>query len=379
MELMYINFLRRLSRHRVLMHLLFWAAVLLFFNFVFRLGRTVTKTLIDSILFLPGHLLFVYSLNYFLFPRYVLKGKLLQAFAGLFVILAIALFYMRFADVYYIHYSGSGRLWKPDYFPRAIYSLFSVGWIAVTIRLVKYWYIEKETQHRLEKEKLTVELQLLRSQLHPHFLFNTLNSLYALTLESSKAAPGAVLQLSSLLRYILYECNDPLVSLNQEIDSLKHYIQLEKMRFGERLEISLSFTGDLANRSIAPLLFLPFVENSIKHGISEQLDKSWISLHLHVEGQTLTFKLINSRASETAPGSATRPPVARLVAPATPRSSGLGLLNVRRRLDLLYPDCHILKLTPDEDTFMVSLTIHFDTPHQITQTPHYYETSMSVG
>ncbi len=262
-----------------------------------------------------------------------------------------------------------------------IYSLFSVGWIAVTIRLVKYWYIEKETQHRLEKEKLTVELQLLRSQLHPHFLFNTLNSLYALTLESSKAAPGAVLQLSSLLRYILYECNDPLVSLNQEIDSLKHYIQLEKMRFGERLEISLSFTGDLANRSIAPLLFLPFVENSIKHGISEQLDKSWISLHLHVEGQTLTFKLINSRAPETPPGwphdhDGAGPAVP---GPAAPRSSGLGLLNVRRRLDLLYPDCHILKLTPDEDTFMVSLTIHFDTPHKITQTPHYYETPMSVG
>ncbi len=101
MELMYINFLRRLSRNRILMHLLFWAAVLLFFNFVFRLGRPVIKTLIDSILFLPGHLLFVYLLNYFLFPRYVLKGKLLQAFLGLLVILAIALFYMRFADVYY--------------------------------------------------------------------------------------------------------------------------------------------------------------------------------------------------------------------------------------------------------------------------------------
>lgn len=352
------------------MHLLFWAAVLFFFNFVFRLGRTITKTLIDSILFLPGHLLFVYSLNYFLFPRYVLKGKLLQAFAGLFVILAIALFYMRFADVYYIHYSGSGRLWKPDYFPRAIYSLFSVSWIAVTIRLVKYWYIEKETQHRLEKEKLTVELQLLRSQLHPHFLFNTLNSLYALTLESSKAAPGAILRLSSLLRYILYECNAPLVSLHQEIDSLKHYIELEKMRFGDRLEISLSFTGDLANRSIAPLLFLPFVENTIKHGISEQLDKSWVSLHLHVEGQTLTFKLINSRTPQTGPGSATRP--------AAPRSSGLGLLNVQRRLALLYPDRHMLKLTPDEDTYMVTLTIHFDSP-QIIQTPHHYETQMSVG
>ncbi len=376
-ELMYISFLRQLSRQRVLMHLLFWAAVLAFFNFVFRLGQPVLKTLIISIEFLPGHMFFAYSLNYFLFPKYVLKGKLVSAFIGLLVILAIALFYMRFADVYIIHYSHSTRLWMPGMFPRVIYSLFSVGWIAVTIRLVKYWYIEKETQHRLEKEKLTVELQLLRSQLHPHFLFNTLNSLYALTLERSKEAPDAVLQLSSLLRYILYECEAPLVPLSKEIESIRHYIQLEQMRFGDRLEVSLRFTGDLADRSIAPLLFLPFVENSIKHGIGEQLDKSWISLHLHVEGQTLSFKIINSRDPQEAahPPEAAGPRTAAL----SPRSSGLGLANVRRRLDLLYPDHHTLKLIPDEDTFTVILTIDLPQKGQITLIPHNYEAQVSVN
>src|SRR6201999_3515309 len=103
-------------------------------------------------------------------------------------ILVICLFYLRFADVYITHYSGTTDLWSRYNYPRAMLALFAIGWIGVTIRLVKKWYLEKEIQHRLEKEKLTVELQLLRSQLHPHFLFNTLNSLYAMTLERSTEA-----------------------------------------------------------------------------------------------------------------------------------------------------------------------------------------------
>ena len=214
-ETMYINFLRRMVRRRLLMHLLFWLAITVYCFYVFRNGRPIGRTLEINLGFLPGHMIFVYSLNYFLFPRYVLKGKFFSAFVGLVVILAISLCYLRFADVYIIHYSGDTRMWGRYNYPRAMLALFSTGWIAVTIRLVKKWYVEKEIQHRLEKEKLTVELQLLRSQLHPHFLFNTLNSLYAMTLERSAEAPEAVLQLSSLLRYILYECNDPVVPLCQ--------------------------------------------------------------------------------------------------------------------------------------------------------------------
>ena len=361
-ELMYINFLKRLLRQRLLMHLLFWIAVTIFCFFVFRLGQPVGRTLRINLGFLPGHMIFVYSLNYFLFPRYVLKGKFFSAFLGLLVILLVALIYQNFADVYITHFSGKKTLW-PYNWPRATYALFSIGWIAVTIRLVKNWYVEKEIQYKLEKEKLTVELQLLRSQLHPHFLFNTLNSLYAMTLERSTEAPEAVLQLSSLLRYILYECNDPVVPLRQEIKSLQDYIALEKMRFGDRLDVSLNFSGDIDNRTIAPLLFLPFVENSIKHGISESPDQSWISLHLYVDGPTLSFKLINSRdpgPSDAAAGQAAprRVPAAPRRIPAAPRRvPGLGLLNVQRRLNLLYPDRHTLLLVPEEDTFMVSLTL----------------------
>src|ERR1700753_2576381 len=176
-ELGYVEFINKLSGYRVLMHVLFWFAAIIFFFIVFNRDDDPLHTLRDSLGFLPGHMIFVYSLLYFLLPRYVLKGKIVLAVLGLLVILSVSLFYMRLADVYFIHYSGSDRLWLPRNFARSIFAIFSVGWIAVTIKLVKYWYLEKEVQQRLEKEKLIVELQLLKSQLHPHFLFNTLNSL----------------------------------------------------------------------------------------------------------------------------------------------------------------------------------------------------------
>jgi sensor histidine kinase YesM len=346
-ELMYVKFINKVSRHRILMHVFFWLAVTIFFFFVFNRGGRPQDTLLDALGFMPGHMIFVYSLNYFLFPRYVLKGKMLSAVLGLLVILAISLFYMRVADVYLLHYSGYRKLWIVTNFPRGIFAVFSVGWIAVSIKLVKRWYLEAEVRRKLEKEKLIVELQLLKSQLHPHFLFNTLNSLYSLTLENSPQAPQIVLKLSALLRYILYECNTPYTLLSKEIENIRNYIELEQNRFRERLDISLSFTGDIANRTIAPLLLLPFVENSIKHGIGEQLDKSWVHLHLHVEADTLTFRLINSRDDHPH---------------ADPQAHGLGLQNVQRRLNLLYPGLHTLKLVSEEDTYMVFLTLRFIIP-----------------
>jgi len=341
-ELMYITFLKRVSRQRIFQHVLFWLCSLVLFNFVFRYGRPPSEALVNSIGFLPSHFLFVYSLNYFLFPRYVLKGRIKASILGLLVILSLSLLYVRIADVYILHYTGYHRLWLPQNFPHSIYALFSVGWVAVTIKLVKKWYQEKERQQQLEKEKLVVELQLLKSQLHPHFLFNTLNSLYAFSLEKSDQTPRLVLKLSALLRYILYECNAAQIPLETEIGIVNNYLQLESMRFGERLDYSLQFTGDTNNKSIAPLLLLPFVENAIKHGIGKQTGLSWISLQGHVDNDTLHFKLINSRDED----------------PSSPHATGgLGLQNVKKRLELLYPGDHTLKITADEDTWQVNLVI----------------------
>ena len=362
---MYIRFIDRISRQRVLSHVLFWAAVTAFFFFVFG-GRMLNPlhTLSINLGFMPGHLIFTYSLMYVLVPRFIGKKNIYFSLFLFLVILFVALMYGRVVDVYWLHYSPFRRVWVPMAFPRMIFAFFSVGWIAVSIKLLKYSYFEKEARQQLEKEKLTVELELLKAQLHPHFLFNTLNNLYSLTLEGSSQAPRAVLQLSALLRYMLYECNKPTADLGKEIEVLQTYLALEKFRFRERLEISASFTGDIDNQPIAPLLLLPFVENAVKHGTGEQLDKRWMSLHLHVAKDILTFKLINSTGINEAA-----------------RTGGLGLPNVRRRLSLLYPD-HQLKIISDEDTFMVSLTLKLsgskEAVHFHPVQNDFYETEMPV-
>jgi sensor histidine kinase YesM len=353
-ELMYIKFLTRLSRQRILLHILFWMAVIVFCFFVFHTSRSPWRVLATTLGFLPGHMLFAYSLNYYLFPRFVLKGRGAGTVIGFLGILIICLLYLQVSDVYFIHYSRNKTIWNFWGYPRCIYALFSTGWVAVTLRLVRHWYHEKERQQQLEKEKLMVELQLLKSQLHPHFLFNTLNSLYAFSREKSDQAPLIVLKLSSLLRYILYECSAPLIPLGTEIDIIKSYLHLESMRFGERLDCSLQFTGDLDNKLIAPLILLPFVENSIKHGTSQRLETSWLSLHLNVEGNNLSFNLVNSRDDQQSP---------------IGNAGGLGLGNVKKRLELLYPGTHTLKCTADEDTWQVNLNIRL-TPAETTMAPH---------
>jgi len=365
-ELMYIKFLDRLFRQRVLMHVLFWTAVTGFFYLVFRdENRSAGRTLIVNLGFLPGHLIFAYSMMYWVIPRFLLKRKMALSVTYTLLFLAAGLFYLRLADTYLVHYSRFGRIWVPRSFPRSIFALFSVAWIAVSIKLAKYWYREKEIQQRLEREKLTVELQLLKAQLHPHFLFNTLNNLYSLTLESSPQAPRAVLQLSSLLRYMLYECNEPVTLLTKEIGMLRIYLALEKSRYRGRLEISASFTGDIADQLISPLLLLPFVENAVKHGTRQELGQCWISLQLHVERRLLTFKLTNSSAASK-----------------SMEGEGLGLQNVRRRLEVLYPD-HQLKIIPGEDCFTVSLTLPVAPvdEQQLFQSSrtYFYETEMPVG
>jgi sensor histidine kinase YesM len=374
---MYSAFLHRLSRQRVLQHILFWLGVTVFFYFVFGRNFDFSQTLLNTIGFMPGHMIFVYSLIYLLIPHLIFKRRMYAAIPVFILILAVSLLYLRIADVYFLNYSGYPHLWMPSNFPRSTSVLFSVGWIAVSIKLVKYWYAEKEMRQKSEKEKLTAELQLLRSQLHPHFLFNTLNNLYSLTLEKSSQAPQAILKLSSLLRYILYESDEPAVPIVKEIEILQDYIGLEQIRYGERLELSTRFTGDMGSKQIAPLLLLPFVENCFKHGVSEELDACWISLHLHVGDERLDLKLINSC----------------LPADGQTAANGLGLQNVQRRLNLLYPGCHSLKIIPEADSFTVSLSISFlgvaggkgiSGPTGVTgqsgpQTNKYYETEMYPG
>jgi LytS/YehU family sensor histidine kinase len=228
------------------------------------------------------------------------------------------------------------------------------GGFAAMITLVKHFYRKDQANQQLIQEKLTAELQLLKAQVHPHFLFNTLNNLYSLTLLKSDHAPEVVLKLSALLRYMLYECNAPLVPLHREIRMMQDYVELEKLRYGDRLDLALNVQGNPGGKAVAPLLLLPFLENAFKHGASEQLDQAWIALDLTVKGNLLKMKLINGVSEATEP-----------TGPGT-GAHGIGLQNVRKRLDLLYPGRYELKSLREAETFMVTLSLSLETAEKET-------------
>ncbi|HET6557517.1 MAG TPA: histidine kinase, partial [Prolixibacteraceae bacterium] len=229
---------------------------------------------------------------------------------------------------------------------RNVLPFLHVGGIALSIKLLLYWYIQKKQTLEAERQKTAAELQLLKAQLHPHFLFNTLNNLYAHTLEASPKSPEIVMKLSELLRFMIYESNTPKIPLTKEIKLLQSYITLEELRYGDRLDMSVTITGDVGKYQIAPFLLLPFLENAFKHGTSKQLDQCWISLNISMDDSVIYFKLVNS--------------VEPVKWEEQAKMGGLGLLNVKRRLELLYKDKHRFETKKQEDVFVVDLEVNLE-------------------
>jgi LytS/YehU family sensor histidine kinase len=197
----------------------------------------------------------------------------------------------------------------------------------------------------MQAQQRQSELNLLKSQIHPHFLFNTLNSIYSLALEQSEKAAEVVLKLSDLMRYMLHQSAAQFVPLAQEVEYLRNYLWLEKLRLGNRADIQLQVKGNL-NQAIAPMLFLPFIENTFKHGVDQLSQQVFVRINIETDAQGLTFRIENNK------------PVA-LTASDKPGNPGTGLPNVQRRLSLLYPNRHTLKLEEIAEIYRVCLQIYW--------------------
>jgi len=232
------------------------------------------------------------------------------------------------------------------------------------IVVFKYWIKTQRQWMQAEKDKVTAELQLLKAQVHPHFLFNTLNNIYSFSLENSPKTPGLILKLSSLLSYMLYDCKAEEVLLEKEVEIMKNYIDLEKERYGNKIEISWNIEGDIKDKYIAPLLLLPFLENAFKHGTSEQLEKPWLSVDISVSQNILKGKIANSKNEYT---------------PAT--NHGIGIQNVKKRLAFIYPGKHELKLNDEGNFFVVSLLIELKNQktHSAVSSPVIFQTAENVS
>ena len=332
-------------KYRVWRHLVFWVTHTLLIAFVWQsLGRSIERNVLQGSFWIPVRMLYCYPLIYWVLPRYLLKGRyivftliiLLWGVGGYFLNYSFRTFiFIPLQEV--LHFDPIDRnRWSPNSF----LVLTTTAGIVCIIFLFKHWLMKQQQLMRAEKEKITAELQLLKAQVHPHFLFNTLNNIYSFSLSQSPETPQMILRLSSLLSYMLYDCRADEVLLEKEIQVMKDYIELEKARYGDKIDISLNIEGDIKDKFIAPLLLLPFLENAFKHGTSDQLEKPWLGVDIAVKQYTLHCKIANSKNNHVPPG---RP--------------GIGIENVRKRLQFIYPDKHELKTSDEGDFFVASLRI----------------------
>jgi LytS/YehU family sensor histidine kinase len=230
------------------------------------------------------------------------------------------------------------------------FNLTTVVGIAIAIKLLKRWWVKQKEAAQAAREKANVELQLLKAQIHPHFLFNSLNNIYSFALEGSPKAPEMIKKLSGLLQYMLYGCKQALVPLEKEIEMIEDYIALEKIRYGERLKIEIGIEHCNNHHLISPLLLIPFVENSFKHGTSRMLTHPTVMLNCIVSDRVLYFKLSNTKPSQAEEISLNG-------------NRGLGLKNVRKRLELLYPGKHELQIMDNPTSYTVWLKINLEQIH----------------
>lgn len=308
---------------------------------------------IDAMAFMPPHIFLGYSLMYFVIPRFVVKGKYM-ATALLVPLLFLATGAFSAAiSVYGINQLRSFLIGIPC--PMAGNTFFmslmgglrggiTIGGVAAAIKLMKYWYVKQARNLELQKENIASQLQLLKAQVHPHFLFNTLNNVYAHAQVGSSSAPTLIAGLSDMLRYMLYECDTPLVPLDKELKMVQDYVLLERVRYGNKLDVNIQVTGNTKDARIAPLLLLPFIENCFKHGASQMIEQPWVSLQITIEGDWMRMKLLNGKA----PGVKVSP------------EGGIGIANVMKRLEYMYPERHQLVINNEEEVFIVNLRIQLD-------------------
>jgi len=228
-----------------------------------------------------------------------------------------------------------------------------INWIlfvAFIVKVTKETFENAQINSNLLKEKLEAELQFLKSQINPHFFFNTLNNLYSLTIKKSDHAPQVVLMLSDLMSYMIYDTVNQTVKFSKELKFIENYIELEKLRYGDFVQVTVSVPDGLADLNIPPLLFLPFIENAFKHGVAKGESVNIIHISFVVKEADLHFMITNSM-----------PPV---MQPKYDKNGGIGLTNVKRRLAILYPNEHQLTIDNDGKSYKVHVSISLKSLNQ---------------
>lgn len=302
-----------------------------------------------------AQMLTAYTCIYVLMPTFLDKKKnLLFVFWMLILLIVVYTIYqgvkMIYFDVeYFDFYDEKQRKFATDsLFKRLSYfSVFlskCVLYLTPTALLLMYrFYGNQRKLLKINEQKKIAELNALKQQLNPHFLFNTLNNLYALAIEKSEKTPEVIERLSDMLDYMLYRTNSKFVSLQKEVELIENYLALEKIRYGRRVEVTFDY-DELYDVKIAPLLLLTFIENAFKHGVRQELNQASIDISLNFTEVDILFNIENTKPNS--------------VVVTENREEALGLKNVKRQLELLYPNAYDLQLLDGESTYSVQLKLN---------------------
>jgi LytS/YehU family sensor histidine kinase len=320
--------------------------------------RSFFKSLAEAFFFLLPQTFLVYPVLYFVLPLYVFKQKYVQGIIWFVIFFLVALLmhavilinipwdkvpYVSNAELFLTTNTIKEKLFLA-YLASVNGSITGVS-LAASFKLFKHYYQKSLRNQELQQENSQAQLRLLMAQLQPHFMFNTLNNIYSQAQEESPKSAQMIMELSQILRYILTEGRKPRVPLENELQIVEDYINLEKIRYDERLDLHYSFPNQAEHVGIAPLLLLPLVENCFKHGASKMIHKPWINIKSELQGNTFSISLMNGKKHS---------------AENLPNKLGTGIENVRRRLELLYPNRHTLEIREDPDVFIVDLTIDLE-------------------
>lgn len=333
---------------RTVYHSLMWLAALVFllayggsntYGFWALFGNTLILLTVWAVL--------VYYNQLYLIPNYLTKERFLT-YCGLLILSVIIitplgniiLFLKNVNHPEYQQYLANNH---HSYF---LINFFVVGASSI-FKIVSEWVRHLREHRELETQTMQSELRFLKSQINPHFLFNTLNNLYALTLKKSDKAPEIVVKLSEMMRYMLYECNEKRVPLVKEVNYIRNYLDLEKLRQAKDVDINFEVSGSVQDQKIAPLMFIPFLENSFKHGLNHHISRGFVNIRMDVDDNNVHLNIENSKPDS-------------IPLPEHPRSGGIGLVNVRRRLHILYPEHHELTIKDKPNTYEVDLKIELD-------------------
>lgn len=356
------------KEYRIGRHLFFW----LFWGGYFSITRQLNpvvymatgkfpdffKSLAETFFFLLPQTFLVYPVLYFVLPYFVFRQKYIRAILWFILFYLLALFVHAIVLIYIpwdkVPWITNAKLFLTTYtfqekffiaYLASIQGSITGVALASSFKMFKHYYSRTLRNQQLQKENSEAQLRLLMAQVQPHFMFNTLNNIYSQAQEESPKSAKMIMELSHLLRYILDEGKKDWVPLENELQMVVDYLNLEKIRYDRKLDLHYSFPNNVSDINIAPLLLLPLVENCFKHGASKMIKKPWINIKSELHENQFSIILMNGKKNKVFPGQ---------------KRKGTGLENVQRRLDLLYANKHSLEVKDDLDVFIVKLNIELE-------------------